>query len=141
MRTKRRSGPVVEATVGYAAGSRGNGVAYAQLTGAGVEALYRVPFSVGVPPPFSDRAIDYAALTAVSHALCKRGFREVRFLLGDPELAQEIASGADVGETLVLPYVRLRCSLNSFAMFDVGEGTADDLTQRARAEVALNVAA
>jgi hypothetical protein len=140
MRTRRRSGPVVEATVGYAAGSRGNGVAYAQLTG-GVEALYRVPFRVGVPSPFPDRAIGYAALTAVSHALCKRGFRDVRFLLGDSQLAREIASGADVGETLVLPYVRLRCSLNSLAAFDVGEGAADDLTQRARAEVALNVAA
>ncbi len=141
MQTMRSYDPTVEAMVGYAAAEGGKGLAYARLTGVQSKQLLRIGFRVTAPEPWSDRAIGYAALTAVSRALRKRGVHEVRFLLGDPEFVEEIATGHGVGETLVLSYVRLRCALNSLAKFGVQTGATDDLTNRARAEVALNVAA
>jgi hypothetical protein len=141
MRTKRRPDPAVEVLAGYAADNRGSGIAYARVTGARSRGLLRVGFRVGLSGALADRAAGYAALTAISRALCKRGFRNVRFILGDPDFVEEIASRRGIGEALALAYVRLRCALNSLATFDVRSGAADDLTQRARAEVALNLAA
>jgi hypothetical protein len=140
MRTMRSSDPAVEAAVGYAVNERGTGLAYARLTRPGARQLLRVGFRVAAPAS-SDRATGYTALTAVVRALCKRGFREVRFTLDDAQFVEEIATGRGVGEMLVLEYVRLRCALNSLAKFAVQAGATDDLTQRARAEVALNLAA
>ncbi|HEY6450652.1 MAG TPA: hypothetical protein VIX60_08240 [Candidatus Cybelea sp.] len=141
MQTMRSYDPVVEAMVGYAAAEAGNGLAYVRITGAQSKQLLRIGFRVTASKPWSDRTIGYAALTAVSHALGKRGAREVRFILGNPEFVEEIATGQGVGETLVLSYVRLRCALNSLAKFGVQAGATEDLTNRARAEVVLNVAA
>lgn len=140
MQKMRSSDPAVEAEVGYAADASGNGVAYARLTGPAAKRLLRLGFRVE-PTRLPNRAVAYAALTAVSRALRKRGFREVRFLLGDAEFVEEVATGRGVGEMLAIPYVRLRCVLNSFAKFGMRTGATDDLTQRARAEAALNLAA
>lgn len=137
----RSSDPVIEATIGYAADARGNGLTYTRLTGSQPNRLLRIGFRVPGPAPRSDRAIGYAALTAVTQALSKHGVREVRFVVGDRGFVEEIATGRGVGETLTLAYVRLRCLFNSLAKFDVQAGPTDDLTHRARAEVALNVAA
>ena len=131
---------MVEATVGYAADERGNGLAYARLTGARTRRLLRVGFRVA-GNPVSDRAAGYAALTAVTRALCRRGVRDVRFVIGDAEFADEVATGQHVAPSLVLPYVALRCALNALAKFHLQPGATDELTQRARAEVTLNVAA
>lgn len=131
----------VEAVVGYAADPRGNGVLYARLSSRHAERLVRIGFRVASRAPVSDRAIGYAALAALSRVLCKRGFREVRLVLGDGAFVDEVATGRGVDETMAIPYVRLRCVLNTFATFAVRTGTTDDLTQRARAEAALNVAA
>jgi hypothetical protein len=141
MQMIRSSDPAVEAVVGYAADARGNGLAYVRLARARSKRLLRLGFRLTMPEPWSDRTIGYAALTAVSRALCKRGIRDVRFILGEPEFVEEIATGRGVGEALVLSYVRLRCTLNSLAKFAVQAGDTHDLTHRARAEVALNVAA
>ncbi|MFY9883859.1 MAG: hypothetical protein WAL67_17100 [Candidatus Cybelea sp.] len=141
MQTMRSHAPGVDAIVGYAADGRGSGVAYARLSLGRSRRLLRVGFRVGSAAPFPERAVGYAALTAVTRVLCRRGFREVRFALADADFVEEIASGRGVGETLVLPYVRLRCALNSLITFDVRTAPTDDLTQRARAEAALNVAA
>jgi hypothetical protein len=141
MSAARSSEPALEAILGYAADSRGNGVLYAHLSGARAKRLVRLSFRVGVAPPFSDRAIGYAALTALCRALRKRGVREAHFVLADSSFVDEIATGREVGETMAIPYVRLRCVLNTFAKFGVRTGATDDLTQRARAEAALNVAA
>ncbi len=130
-----------EALVGYAANARGIGVAYARLIGARAKRLLRVGFRIAPAAGCRDRAVSYGALTAVSRALCKRGLRDVRFVLGDIEFVEEIVTGQGVSEGLAIPYVRLRCALNSLAKFRVQTGATDDLTQRARAEVALNVAA
>lgn len=134
-------GSATEALVGYAANARGNGIAYARLAGAKASRLLRVGFRVASSAASQDRAVAYAALTAISRALRKRGLRDVRFVLGDVEFVDEIATGRGVGERFSISYVRLRCALNSLAKFGVRAGATDDLTQRARAEVALNVAA
>ena len=136
-----REAPLVEVVAGYAAGARGAGVAYARVTDEGRQNVLRVGFRVAASRECRERAAGYAALTAIVRALCKRGIRAVRFIVGDKEFAEEIATGRRVDEKLAIPYVRLRCAMNSLASFDVQAGSADDLTQRARAEAALNVAA
>ncbi len=137
----RAPGAAVEALVGYAANPQGLGVAYARLAGTRGLKLVRLVFRAGKTAAAGERAIAYAALTAVVQALARRGFREVRFVVGDAEFAEEITSGRGVDQRLAIPYVRLRCLLNSLAKFSVRAGSVEDLTQRARAEVALNVAA
>lgn len=139
MQKTRSPAQAVEAAVGYAADEAGNGVAYARVRSFDANQLFRVGFRV--KHKRCDAAIGYAALTTVARGLLKRGARDVRFVLGEPALAHEIATGRGVEERLVLPYVRLRCILNAFAKFEVHQGATDDLTHRARAEVALNVAA
>jgi hypothetical protein len=62
-------------------------------------------------------------------------------VVDDVAFAAEIASGTGVDEKFSIPYVRLRCALNALGTCSVQAGATDDLTQRARAEVALNVAA
>jgi hypothetical protein len=139
MGTKRGAGPAVEATVGYAADERGYGLAYARLTGEHARRVLRVGFTCQSPTP--ERGVAYAALTAVTRALGRRGFGNVRFVVRDREFVDEIATGRGVADTLALAYVRLRCALNALAAFAVRTGDTDELTQRARAEVTLNVAA
>jgi len=141
MRTTRSAGPGIEAGVGYAADHRGRGVAYARLAGPEGAQLIRIGFRVAGSTPFGERAVAYAALTAVAQTLAKRGLRDVRFVVGDPAFAEEITSGRGVDDRLAIPYVRLRCALNSLAKFAMQTGAVDDMTQRARAEAALNVAA
>jgi len=138
MQAAQRVDSVVEATVGYAAGERGAGLAYARVVGSTSRRLLRIAFRVSAP---TERTTGYAALTAVCRALARRGIRGVSFVVGDAELVEEIGSGRSVGERLVLPYVRLRCALNSLAKFSVVHGATEELTQRANAEVALNIAA
>jgi hypothetical protein len=141
MRKRRWADPAVEAQVGYATGAQGSGLAYARLRGASAKQLLRVSFRVAGRRPCEGPAVGYAALTAVTKALSKRGFTNVRFVVGDAQFAREVATGRGVGEALSIPYVRLRCALNSLATFSVQAGDTEDLTQRARAEAAFNVAA
>jgi hypothetical protein len=140
MRKMRRADPAVEALVGYAADAKGGAVAYARLTRPHARQLLRVSFRLAARASDS-AALAYAALTAITKSLGKRGFRNVRFVVGDARFAQQVATGRGVDESLAIPYVRLRCALNSLATFSIQAGSTDDLTQRARAEAALNVAA
>lgn len=135
----RASEPGVQAEIGYAVGARGLGLAYARLTGSGTRKLLRSTFRAA--PGQTDRAGGYAAVTAVVRALRDRGFDNLRFVVNDPQLVDEIAKRREPSQTLALPYVRLRCVLNTLAGFSIAAGATDDLTQRARAEVALNLAA
>jgi hypothetical protein len=141
MRTMRSPNPGLDAVVGYALGAYGSGVAYVRLSLGRSRRLLRVAFRVPSAAAIPERAVGYAALTAVTRILCKRGFLDVRYVLADVDFVEEIAGGHDIGEALVIPYVRLRCALNSLSKFSVRAGATDDLTQRARAEAALNVAA
>jgi hypothetical protein len=132
----------VEAAIGYAVSPRGDGVAYARLTG-GVEEpeLVRETFRLARFELSLELAGGYAALTVIARTLHERGVRNVRFLIGDVRLVEEISARRDVSERLVLPYVRLRCALNALPRFAIRAGATDELTQRARAEAALNLAA
>lgn len=137
MATKRDGRVGVKATIGCAANG-GNGVAYARL-GVSGRHLLRVPFRADGAAP--ERAASYAGLTAVARALRGRGVARVLFVLDDPGLLADLAANAVVPDALVLPYVRLRCALNQFDEVRLELGAAGDLAQRARAEVALHVAA
>ena len=136
----RGSRPGVQAAIGYAVGQRGEVLAYARLTGLGVRQLLRFTLRVAASP-LRERASAYAALTAVARAVRERGFASARFIMNDPQFVDEVTRGSALADTLVLPYVRLRCVLNALSSFSIRRGATDDLTQRARAEVALNVAA
>jgi hypothetical protein len=128
------------AEVGFAAGRSGAGIAYADVAGRGQKRLLRVPFSVGAPGA-QERVIGYAALTAVVRALRRWNVERVRLAVNDPALVADLGGHRSVPGSLVMPYVRLRCILNQLDEFDIVEAAENDLTQRARAEVALNFAA
>ncbi|MBV8067929.1 MAG: hypothetical protein JO113_08120 [Candidatus Eremiobacteraeota bacterium] len=130
----------MEVLVGYAADA-GGGVAYARLTGPHCSDLLRFDFRSSCPAAHADHAAAYAALTAVARALAKRKIRNASFVIADAQFVDEIVTGRNVSEAYAIPYVRLRCALNALAAFSVRVGSVDDLAQRARAEVALNVAA
>jgi hypothetical protein len=136
----RASEPGVQAAIGYAVGPRGLGVAYARLAGSGAPKLLRLSFRAASKAG-SERAAGYAALTGVARALRDRGFDNLRFIINDRELVDEIGQRREPSESLALPYVRLRCVLNSLVACSVVAGATDDLTQRAKAEAALNLAA
>lgn len=132
----------VEAAIGYAVSPQGGGVAYARLTGAFERGeLLRQTFRLHKSMVSLDRASGYAALTVIARTLHERGVRNVTLVIDDVQLVQEITVRPAVPESLVLPYVRLRCALNALSTFTIRAGATDELTQRARAEAALNLAA
>jgi len=139
MRTTYGNETSATALLGYAADERGHGLVYAQVTAPGGRYLLRLPFRVS--PKVSERGVGYAATAATARRLRERGYRRVRFQLGDRGLATEMGSRVELPEALVLPYVRLRCLFNAFESAVVEPGDAEDLIARARAEVALNQAA
>jgi len=141
MRRVREGGSTVEAAVGYAAAPGGRGVVYVRLSGVEEPQLLRLSFRVQPASRFEPLACGYAALAAVGEALGRRGIRRVRFLLGDPEFVGELRTGKVAAQGLAIPYVRMRCALNALESFSFQSSAVDDLTQRARAEAALNVAA
>ncbi len=140
MRTER-SPAVIEAEVGYAADERGRGIAYARLGSAGEARLLRVKFRAGGAAA-AENGIGYAALAAVARELHERGVLRASFAVDDPQFVDDENERRRDPSAMVLPNVRLRCALHQFAGYDlrVGSGAAD-LAQRARAEVALHVAA
>jgi hypothetical protein len=142
MQRTRTSLQTVEALVGYAADSGGHGVAYVRLAAAAEEHLLRIAFKVRRGRDLDGREVGYGALAAVAGELRKRGVRRAVFGLEDTQLIEDLGAHRDLPEGLVLPYVRLRCALNQLAdsSLQLDPGGAD-LTQRARAEVALHVAA
>ena len=135
----KRSGGAIQVAVGCAADPRGSGIAYARIAGRAGQHLLRVPFLAERSAP-AERGAGYAALTAVARALRERGVGRVRFLLDDPSLLADLAGRGSLPDALVLSYVRLRCALNQFSDVGFAAIASGDLTQRARAEVALRAA-
>jgi hypothetical protein len=127
----------VQVAIGYAADAAGSGVAYASLAGGDV---MRLPFRIA-RRSLLERTVAYAALVTVARALRKRGTGRVHFLLPDARFVEEVSTRCELPEALALPYVRLRCALNAFDAYEIHGGATDELMQRARAEVALNLAA
>jgi hypothetical protein len=134
-------GKPVEVAVGYAADPTGMGVAYAGVTGRHGRQVIRLPFRIARRTLLVERAVAYAALVTVARALCKRGIRRTRFILPESGFVEEVTTRSALPEQLALPYVRLRCALNAFDDYEIRGGATDELSQRARAEIALNLAA
>ena len=143
MENKRAKGPVIEATVGFAADEHGQGVAYANLAAGAKAKSLRIPFTVRRYPALLDREIGYAAMTAVAERVAEMGCRRVKFHVADGRLVNDFCQRLEVPMPLAIQYVRLGCALNRFAEYQLTTdgGPAEDLTARARAEVTLNVAA
>ena len=128
---------VAEIDLGYGIDADGRGVAYAR-TGSNV---LRLPFRVAQRSSPLDRAGGYAALATVARALTKRGIEGANFRVHDRQLVEELSKRSETPDELALAYVRVRCALNALAHYDVRFGECEELMQRARAEVALNLAA
>jgi hypothetical protein len=139
----RKHAPLIEATLGYAADDAGIGVAYASIEtpSHAAPALLRVPFRVRRYAGLAGREIGYAAVTAVAAALRDRKVRRVRFAVQDEDLVHDLRERRALPQPLTLPYIRLGCSFNQFSECVVVARENEDLTGRARAEVALHVAA
>ena len=136
----------VTATLGFAANSAGDGVAYVALGEADgrIGSLVRVAFRCPPLAALRGRDVAYAATEAVAAHLLGRGLRTVAFAFDDVSLARDLVERAAVPAALTIPYVRLRCTLNRFTHVDlhaVEDRSTRDLGARARAEVALAVAA
>lgn len=129
-----------DVTIAYAANFRGEGVAYAEVSGEANPK--RVAFHVDRLPALLDREVAYAAVLAVADALWHEGYRKLRFGISDERVAADLAERRSLPMALSLLYVRLKCRLNTFAHGEVVVRTAsDDLAGRARAEVELSAAA
>jgi hypothetical protein len=132
---------MIQVQLGYAADLVGNGVAYARLASRTGERLVRAAFHVQRCRGLDDREVGYAALTAVATLLSKHGLDRASFVVPDGELVKDRNEHRAVPPPIVIPYVRLGCSLNHFKSYSLEYGEDPDLLQRARAEVALSHAA
>ncbi len=142
----RRHDSIVTATLGFAAGGAGDGVVYVSLAGAAAndgDGLVRVAFRCRPLPALRGRDIAYAALEAAAHRLSDRR-QAIRFAIDDEALVADLTEHRPVPTALTVPYVRAQCALNRLGTATVvaeADRTVRDLTARARAEVALDVAA
>ena len=137
MRRHATANERVDGIAGYAANDRGCGIAYLRFS----QSVIRVPFTCKRIAGLDGREVGYAALRAALHALREWGIRRVRLAVEDARLVDELSERRDVPAPMVLPYVRLRCALNEFDDAVVVLGETAELTQRARAEAALDNAA
>ena|ERR1700727_1979547 len=129
--------PVAEIDIGYGLDAQGRGVAYAR-TGSNV---LRLSFRISQPASLADRAGGYGALVTVARALLKRGVNRVNFRLPDRQLVDELTKRSQPPDELILANVRARCALNALTACHIEYADCGELMQRARAEVALNLAA
>jgi|SRR5580698_3726210 hypothetical protein len=129
--------PSAEIDIGYGVDAAGRGVAYARTSSS----VLRLPFRIAQRPLLLDRAGGYAALGTVARALQKRGIGRARFRLPDRQLVDELTKRSQPPDELSLANVRARCALNALAQCEIEYAECSELMQRARAEVALNLAA
>jgi hypothetical protein len=137
--------PIV-VTVGFAAVAGGEGVAYAVLRGTpdGTESLVRVGFRCRPSTALHGRDVAYAALGAVASELLRRNVERIELRTQSAELGADLDERRNVPQSLIVPYVSLRCALNRFREARVrvsDERTIRDLTARALAEASLHIAA
>lgn len=139
----RKLGPVVEATVGYAADRYGRGIAYLAIKRSEHAAplLLRASFLVKRYQGLGEREVGYAALAKASELLRERNVQRARFRVADPELVSDLMKHREVPPALMFPYVKLGCRINQFAEFQIEVASTEDLAARARAELALHIAA
>jgi len=137
---------LVTATLGFAATKTGSGITYLALrSGNARQATYaRVAFGCQPLPALRGRDVAYAAIEAAAAYLLGLGVRRVAFRVDDASVADDVVEHRAVPAALTIPYVRLQCALNRFSAVEVTvveDRTTRDLGTRARAEVALAVAA
>jgi len=140
----RRARTAANVALGYAADSRGRGIAYAAIAGGSSTAIVRLTFAAQPIAALEGRQNGYAAITAVAEHLKSRGFGRVRIRLGDPRVAAELNGSGTPPRALAMAYVRVRCLLNSVGRvrLEVAEPIEiRDLATRAQAEVSLLAAA
>lgn len=137
------TGPIIDATLGFAADEAGFGIAYVSLASGSNRKALRVPFTVRRYPALLEREVGYAALTAVADKVAALGCKRVKFHIPDDRVVADLQERRDVPAPLAIEYVRLGCALNRFNEYvlDAGGDDGEDLTARARAEVTLHVAA
>jgi hypothetical protein len=130
-------------SVGFAADAAGNGVAYIRWCATGAGRVLRVPFSVKRFPALLEREVGYGALAAACTALRRRGVERLRLCIDDERLVNDLREHRDVPAALTLAYVRLRCALNQFVLYEIDQAPASesDLTARSRSEVCRAIAA
>lgn len=106
------------------------------------ERILRSLFDVERSPGLGGREVGYAALAAIA-PLVRKHASEIVFEVDDSELVMDLTQRRELPVPLMLPYVRARCALNSFASytFTLEAATQNDLEARALAEVSLHVAA
>jgi hypothetical protein len=148
---QKRISRTAVATIGYAADERGHGIAYAKIWSSddlasrpGAESIVRVGFHAPVRPALRGREAAYAAVEAVAAKLVAAKVAVAELRVADVQLAADLAQRRSVPADLQLPYIALRCTLNRLSSFSVvacDDGTARDLTARARAELMLEHAA
>lgn len=135
MRTAKSDGRKVEADIGYAAiGKRG--LAYVR-TRSGT--TLRIPFTIE-GDGHDATLVGYRALHAVMGGMRKKGVTGVTLRVPDPVLVEELR-GREVPPERLIAHLRLRCTLNRYPSVRIEEGADRDLESRARAELALHVAA
>jgi hypothetical protein len=144
MQISRRTRIAADVAVGYAADSRGHGIAYASVgTGTGTSVV-RLAFQAEVAPALEGRELGYAVVAALGELLKSRGFGRVRIRLADERVAQELSGSGSPPKALAMAYVRVRCVLRALGAvrIEVAEPVEiRDLTARAQAEVTLRAAA
>lgn len=123
--------------VGFAAGSDGRGIAYAQI--AGGNQLLRATYAVRRNAP--QRAGAYAALASILGALIERGYDRLEISIDDPVLHDEMQRRTDVPRALNLAYIQLGCLLNRLRAVTFGSPSGAELTRRAQSEVVTPAAA
>lgn len=135
-------GAIAKASVrlGYAADAAGNGIVYARVGNRNPRIL-RAKFRA----PASDddrRNVGFAAVRAIAPALRKQHLTDVELQVDDAGLIADLTQRRELPATLLLPYVRARCALNSFKACELAESTGpNDLAARALAEVSMRIAA
>ena len=140
------------ATVGFAADSSGHGIVYAKVWSTQslvpatkrAESFVRAGFRTIARPALRGREVAYAAVETIARELLRAKIDNVELCVLDENLATDLAERRNVPAGLQLPYIALRCTLNRFSSFSVvvcDNGTARDLTARARAELSLEHAA
>lgn len=141
------------ATIGFAADANGRGIVYAKIWATSVgaraaktrlEPIVRVGFTAPLRPALQGREVAYAAVETIAKELLRLEIDSVELCVADSAIATDLAERRSVPAGLQLPYIALRCTLNRFSTFSVttcDDGTARDLTARARAEILLDHAA
>jgi hypothetical protein len=133
-----RTAAPAEIEIGYGVDAGGRGIAYARSENNVLRTSFRISHRAS---SMEHRAAGYAALATVARSIAKGGMRRVRFHLPDQQLVEELGRRSEPPEQLALANVRVRCALNALEYCEIEFKTFDDLMQRARAEVALNLAA